>query len=183
MFEKIRRFARLGSSLALVFSFGISAVRAQDSTLEDIKYSEDYNRVQTFLKMTDTEKRDDRIVTMYKDRPDMRDDLRKFLDSLFARDLEKLVREQKHDAVANLSGRVLKVRPRFGEVYFYLGIALKNQKKPQEAMAAFAKSYVIQPNQLRAKAKQQLDVLYRAANKGSLIGQDQIIKEAVKGLK
>ena len=183
MFENIRLFVRLGSSIALILAFGLLAVRAQDSTLEDIKYKEDYDRMQVILKTTDIQKRTDRMVSMYRDRPDMNAELRKYIDSLFAKDLEKLIKGQNYALVTSLSDRALKVRPRFGEVYFFQGISLKNQKKNPEAMMAFAKCYVIQPNQLRAKCKQQLDVLYRDANKGSLIGQDKVIKDAVKALR
>jgi hypothetical protein len=183
MFETIRLFARLGSSVALIFALGVPTVLAQDSTLEDIKYKEDYDRMQVILKTPDIQKRTDRMISMYRDRPDMNADLQKYIDSLFAKDLEKLIKEQNYTLVTSLSQRALKLRPRFAEVYFFQGVGLKNQKKNPEAMASFAKCYVIQPNQLRAKCKQQLDVLYRDANKGSLIGQDKLIKEAVKSLK
>jgi hypothetical protein len=183
MFEMIRLFARFSSSIALIFTLGFSAVRAQDSALEDIKYKEDYDRMQLILKTPDMQKRTNMMISMYKDRPDMNADLRKYIDSLFARDLEKLVKDQNYALVMSLSERALKARPRFAEVYFFQGIGLKNLKKNQEAMEAFAKCYVIQPNQMRTKCKQQLDVLYRTANKGSLIGEDKVVTDAVKALR
>ena len=183
MFKTTRFFARFGSSVALILAFGLTAVRAQDSTLEEIKYNEDYTRMQGILKTQDIQKRTEKMVTMYKDRPDMREDLRKYIDSLFARDLEKLIKDQKYALVSTLSQRALKARPRFPEVYYYQGIALKNQKKNPEALSSFAKCYVIQPSQLRTKCKQQLDVLYRSENKGSLVGQEKLIQEAVKALR
>ncbi len=187
MFEDTRLFAKLLSSAALILALGFSAVRAQDSALEDIQYKEDYDRIQTILKVTDVLKRGDRILAMYRERPDMNPQLRNYLDNLFVRDLENLMKQQNFVALRSLCDRALKVRPRFGEVYMFQGIVLKNEKKPQEAMTAFARSYVLttQPatKSIRSRAKQQLDLLYRAANGGSLIGQEKMIKESMQGLK
>jgi hypothetical protein len=47
---------------------------------------------------------------------------------------------------------------------------------------AFAKGSVI-TNQFKTRSKQQLDVLYRAEHGGSLIGEDKLIKDAVKELR
>jgi len=181
MFEKTRLFARLLSSTALIFALGLSVVRAQDTTLEDIKYKEDYDRIQTFLKVTDIQKRGDRILQMYKDRPDMAEPLRTYLDTLFARDLEGLMKQSNWVLLKSLCERAIKIRPRFGEVYLYQGVAFKNEKKIQEAMSAFARCYVI-TNQFQKRAKQQLESLYRAENKGSLIGIEKLTKQAAKDL-
>ncbi len=182
MFDKTRLFVRFLSSTALIFALGFSVLRAQDSTLEDIKYKEDYDRVQAIVKVTDLQKRTDRMLSMYKDRPDMGDQIRTYLDSLFLRDLETLMKQQNWPLLKGLCERALKARPKFGEVYLYQGVAFKNEKKNPEALAAFAKCYVI-TNQFQKKAKQQLDVLYRAENGGSLVGQDKLVKQAVKDLK
>lgn len=183
MRQKCRIFAQFGSSIALILSFGLALVQAQDPTLDEIKYNEDYTRMQSILKTTDVVKRADKMAAMYRDRPDMREDLRKYIDSLFTKDLEKMLKEQKYAEASTIAEKAVKVRPRFGEVYFFQGMGLKNQKKTQEAMTAFARCWVIQPNAFRLKAKQQLDSLYRASNNGSLVGQDKLIKEAMKGLR
>jgi tetratricopeptide (TPR) repeat protein len=169
------------SSAALIFAWGLPVVRAQDSTLEEIKYKEDYDRIESIKRVTDIVKRDDRMIAMYRERPDMDDKLRVYLDNLFIRDLETLMKQQNWTAMKGLCERATKVRPRFGEVYLYQGVALKNEKKNQEAMSAFAKCYVT-TNQFQKRAKQQLDVLYRAQSGGSLIGQEKIISQAVKDL-
>jgi tetratricopeptide (TPR) repeat protein len=182
MFEITRPFARLLAATALLFALCFSAARAQDSALEEIKYKEDYDRVQTLLKITDIVKRTDRAISMYKDRRDMNEELRTYLDALFVRDLDALMKQQNFAALKSVSDRVLKARPRFGEVYLYQGIVLKNEKNSQDAMVAFARGFVIK-NPLQSKCKQQLDLLFRAARGGSLIGQEKFIKESMKDLK
>jgi hypothetical protein len=182
MFGKTRLFVRSLSSTALIFALGFSVLRAQDSALEDIKYKEDYDRAQAITKVTDLQKRTDRMILMYKDRPDMSDQIRTYLDGLFIRDLDSILKQQNWTLLKSLSERAVKIRPKFGEAYLYQGVALKNEKKNQEAMAAFARCYVI-TNQFQKKAKQQLDVLYRAENGGSLIGQEKLVKQAAKDLK
>ncbi len=183
MFANTRLFTQLSSLAALIFALTFSTVRAQDQTLEDIKYKEDYDRVQAILKISDIQKRLDRVVALYKERPDMREDLRAYLDNnIFLKDLENLMRGQNIGLLGTICDKTLKARPRFGEVYLYQGFVFKSQKKNSEALMAFAKGSVI-TNQLKAKSKQQLDVLYRAEHGGSLIGEDKLIKEAVKELK
>jgi hypothetical protein len=182
MFKNTKLFMRLIFSAALIFVLGASIVRAQDSTLEDIKYKEDYDRIETIKRVTDVVKRDERMIAMYRERPDMDDKLRVYLDNLFVRDLESLMKQQNWAALMGLCERASKVRPRFGEVYLYQGVAFKNEKKNQEAMAAFARCYVSTTGQFQKRAKQQLDVLYRAESGGSLIGQEKIIKQAIKDL-
>ena len=184
MFANTRLLARLGSLASLIFVFSFAAIWAQDSTLEEIKYKEDYDRVQAILKTSDVQKRSDSIIALYKERPDMRADLRIYVDNnIFLRDLDTLMKAQNIALLGGVCDKVLKVRPRFGEVYLYQGFVLKSQKKNSEALMAFAKGSVITPNQLKAKLKQQLDILYRAEHGGSLIGEDKLVKEAAKELK
>jgi len=182
MVAKKRLIARTVFAAVLIISLGFPAAMAQDATLEEIKYKEDYDRIQSILKVSDILKRGDMILKLYRERPDMNPKLRDYVDSLFARDLEALMKRQNFVALKSLCERALKLRPRFGEVYLFQGIVLKNEKKSAEAMTAFARCYVIK-NQLQTRAKQQLDLLYRASHGGSLIGQEKLIKEAMKGIK
>jgi hypothetical protein len=181
MLDNCRMFARSGF-IFLLLAIGFSSARAQDSALEEIKYKEDYDRIQSIMKVSDVQKRADRIIALYKDRRDMDPKLQTYIDSLFVRDLDNLMKAQNFAALGPICDRTLKARPRFGEAYLYQGIVLKNAKKNQEAMTAFARGYVID-NPLKPKSKQQLDLLYRAANGGSLIGQEKFLKEAMKELK
>ena len=155
---------------------------AQTGTLNEIKYKEDYDRIQQIIKVTNPVKRCSQIVSLYKERKDMDPKLKQYIDNIFANDLENLLKENNYIALRGLCENALQVRPDFGAVYLYYGVVLKNEKKTDEAMDAFAKGSVIR-NPLQARAKQQLDLLYRANNKGSLVGEDKIIAKAKAELK
>jgi tetratricopeptide (TPR) repeat protein len=152
------------------------AVLAQD-TLEDFKYNEDYNRVQSILKIPDVAKRADRLVTFYGERKDMKAELRNYADGMFAKDMETLMQQGNFVALKNLCERALKARSRFAEAYLFYGVALKRDKKTDEAVKAFARAYVLD-SPIKPKAKQQLDVTYRSTG-GGLAGEDKLIKETM----
>jgi tetratricopeptide (TPR) repeat protein len=179
MLKKVRLF-RTWISFFLFAAFLSSAV-AQDETLEDFKYKEDYDRIQSIVKTADVVKRAERMVTLYSERRDMDSKLRDYADNIFAKDMEALMKLNNYIALKGICERVLKVRPRFGEAYLFYGVALKRDKKIDEALKAFARAYGID-NPLKAKAKQQLDITYRATG-GSLSGQEKLVKDAMKDLK
>jgi tetratricopeptide (TPR) repeat protein len=165
-----------------VFALLAPAILAQDETLADIRYKEDYDRIQSIAKTNPITKRVDRLVAMYGERQDMDIKLRDYADNIFAIDLGSLLGQGNLAAIKSSCEKVLKIRPQFGEAHFYYGVALKNEKKMQEAMMAFARASAIK-NPLQTKAKQQLDLSYRSTHNGSLIGEDKLVKEAMKGLK
>jgi tetratricopeptide (TPR) repeat protein len=179
MLKKVRLF-RIWIPFFFCAAF-LSAAVAQDETLEDFKYKEDYDRIQSIVKTADVVKRAERMVTLYGERKDMDSKLRDYADNIFAKDMESLMKLNNYIAMKGLCERVLKVRPRFGEAYLFYGVALKRDKKIDEALKAFARAYGID-NPLKAKAKQQLDVTYRATG-GSLSGQEKLVKDAMKDLK
>jgi tetratricopeptide (TPR) repeat protein len=181
MYSETNSLGRLFFLLMLV-ALVTSLVRAQDSTIADIKYKEDYDRIQTIRRTSDPAKRAGQMVAFYRERPDTDSRLLVYADNVFAKDLETLMQQQNYTALKELCERALKIRPRFGEVFLFQGVVLKNEGKINEAMNAFAKCYVIK-NPLQTKAKQLLDVAFRTVNKGSLIGEDEIIKQAAQGLK
>jgi tetratricopeptide (TPR) repeat protein len=178
MLKKVRLF-RYWIPFFMCAAF-IAAVVAQEESLEDFKYKEDYDRVQSILKIADVAKRADRMVTFYGERRDMKVELRDYADSMFARDMELLMNQGNFTAMKSLSERALKIRPKFGEAFLFYGVAMKRDKKIDEALKAFAKAYVID-NPLKAKAKQQLDVTYRSTG-GGLAGEDKLIKDTMKEL-
>jgi len=182
MFEKRSRFSQLFALGALVLALGLSAARAQEGTLADIKYKEDYDHIQKIVQVNQPIKRAEQILTFYKGRPDLDPKLRDYADNFFARDLESLMKQGNFAALKGLCERALKMRAKFGEVYLFYGVVLKNEKKIEEAMNAFAKCYLLK-NPLQKKAKQQLDVTYRAFSGGSLIGEEKILVKAKKELK
>jgi tetratricopeptide (TPR) repeat protein len=166
---------------AVLLVMVLSPLYAQDA-LSDIKYKDDYDRIQKAVKIGEPAKRADHMVQIYKESPDMNSQLRDYADNLFAKDLESLMKQGNYIAIMGICERVLKVRPKFGEAYLFYGVALKSDKKLDEALVAFARGASIK-GPLQDKAKQQLDVNYRQSHKGSLIGEDKLMKEAMKDLK
>jgi tetratricopeptide (TPR) repeat protein len=176
--NSLGRFSFSMLLLALVSSL----VRAQDSTLADIKYKDDYDRIQAIIGVSDPIKRAGRMLNLYRERPDMDPKLLAYADNVFAKDLETLNKQQNFTVLKGLCERALKIRPRFGEVYLFRGVVLKNEGKIDEAMNDFARCYVIK-NPLQSKAKLLLDIAFRSVNKGSLIGEEKLIKQAMQTLK
>jgi tetratricopeptide (TPR) repeat protein len=176
-----RIFGHLLFSLAVILP-ACSDVFPQDETLAEIKYKEDYDRLQKIAPVSQPVKRAGLLLTFYKERPDLDPKLRDYADNLFARDLEALMKQNNTVALKGLCEKAVQVRPKFGEAYFFYGVVLRKEKKIEEAMNALAKSYLIR-NPLQKKAKELLDTTYRSYNNGSMIGQDKIIKQARQELK
>jgi hypothetical protein len=174
-----RRWMNL-SLLFLVAYLGIG--RAQNDSLEDIKYNDDYERIQKIAAVTQPLKRADQLVTVLKERPDLDQKLYAYVANLFIRDLEALSKLKNFIAIRGLSERAVKARPKFGEAYMFYGLSLRQDNKLDEAMNAFAKCFLIQ-SLYQQRAKQQLDMVYRGKNGGSLVGEDKIIEAAKKELK
>jgi tetratricopeptide (TPR) repeat protein len=182
MLTNIFRFRQLLGLSALVLTLGLSVARAQGDSLADIKYKDDHDRIQRIVKINQPVRRAEQILAFYAERSDLDPRLRNYGDNFFARDLESLMKQGNYIALRGLCERAIKQRPKFGEVYLFYGVALKNEKRIEEAMNAFAKCYLIK-NPLQKKAKQQLDITYRATSGGSLIGENKIIENARKELK
>ena len=182
MFAKGSVLRRWFGFSILILVFGFTVVRAQEGTVDEVQYREDYERIQGIIKISNVVKRVEGIVTLYEGRRDLNVKLRDYIDGIFVQDMETLLKQGDYIPIRALSERAIKVRPRFGQAYLFYGVALKNEKKVDEAMTALAKAYVID-NPLQKKAKQQLDVAYRSANSGSLVGEDEIIAKAKAELK
>ena len=175
-------FGRLFGFCILVFGSALFTVRAQEGTIDEIQYKEDYDRIQQIIKVNNLVKRADQIVKLYGERRDMNSQLRDYIDGILANDMESLLKQTNYIAVRGLSERALEVRPKFGQMYLFYGVALKNEKQTEEALLAFAKGSLIK-GPYQARAKQQFDLTYRSTTGGSLIGQDKIIAKAKEELK
>ena len=173
--------SRLFCVIILSFSFGLPNLSAQDQELADIQYKEDYDRVQEIIKVSQPLQRAMKLLELYQDRRDLNSRLRYYVDSIFAKDLESLMKQNNYTALEKICTRTIEVRPKFGEAYFFYAIVLRRDKKTDEAMDAFAKCYVIK-NSFQKKAKQLLDIMYRDIHKGSLVGEEKIIERAKKEL-
>lgn len=168
------------STLVLLASFLV--VFAQDERLAEIKYKEDYDRLQRIVPIRQPVKRAEQLVKLYKESPDMDSRLRDYADDFFVKDMQSLLNQHDFIALRGICNNAIAVRPKFGQAYFYLGLAYKNEQKLDEAMDNFAISHLIK-SRLQKKAKQQLDIIYRSLHNGSLIGEDKIIKKAEAELK
>ena len=182
MFANCSILGRLFGFYILVLASTLPAVYAQEGTIDEIQYKEDYDRIQKIIKVNNLVKRADQIIKLYEERSDMNSQLRDYTDGILANDLESLLKQENYIAVRGLSERALKVRPNFGSMYLYYGVALKNDKKIEEALLAFAKGSLIK-GRYQARAKQQFDLTYRSTTGGSLVGQDKIIEKAKAELK
>ena len=175
-------FGRFFFSVLILSLVLPAAVRAQDETLAQIKYKEDYDRIQKIAAITQPVKRADLLIKFYAEKPDLDPKLRAYCDNLFAKDLETLMKQDNSIALKGLCERALKVRPKFGEAYFFQGVVFRKEKNLEKAVNCFAKAYLI-GNPLQKKAKELLDTTYRIYNKGSMIGQDKILRQASQELK
>ncbi len=167
---------------APVLASGFLMVCAQDETLAELKYKDDYERIQRIVKIGDPVRRVDQMMVFYRERLDVDPKILSYADNIVARDLESMMKQGNFSALRGICERVLKVRPKLGEAYLFYGVALKNEKKIPEAMNAFAKCSLI-TTPVRSRCKRQLDITYRSVSGGSLIGEDKIIKNALKELK
>jgi len=170
------------SLTAIVFALSAAAAFAQDESVSEIRYKDDYDQLQKIVKISEPAKRAEQMLSFYRGRSDIDPKLSEYADNIFAKDLEILNKQGSYTAMKGLSERAIKLRPKFGEAYFFYALALKFDKKTNEAMNAFAKCYLI-PSTFQKKAKEQLDIIYRSVSGGSLVGEDKIIKNAQKELK
>ena len=170
--------ARIFILLILVLSAGHSAVFGQ--TAEEIRYQEDYDRLQEILKISDRARQADQLVAYYKGRPNLDARLRVYADSKFGNALNDLMKQP--SLVKKLAQSALAVRPKFGEALFFYGVILKNESKFDEALMAFAKSSLIE-NSRQTQAKQLLDTTYRGTHNGSIVGENKLIEKAKAEIK
>jgi tetratricopeptide (TPR) repeat protein len=164
---------RISGFLVLVLALSFMAARAQDSD----SYREDYDRAQKIMKTAQPAKQADELLAFFKERPSMDSKIRDYATQLFLVDLQRIKGQAQFAVLKDICERALKINPLFGEAYLYYGYVLKNEKKYPEAMNAFAKAFVIRTTS-SLQAKEQLDAAYKAAHRGSLIGEDKVITDA-----
>ena len=83
-------------------------------------------------------------------------------------------------AIQNLE-KSLSFYKRNDVAYYFLGMSYWQSNRSGEAMLNFAKAYLLK-GQTATASKQYLDQLYKAGNRGSLVGQERIIDLARKQL-
>ncbi len=172
-------FSLMIALLGFLCFWGIPQVPAQEESKEEAQYREDYERVQKIVAISDTGKRAEQLLQFFKDRPNSK--MNEYAQGQFFQILEGYAKAENKTELVAWSERYIKLRPRVGETYYFYGYGLKNAEKFNEAMDALAKCYVLK-NPISPKAKDFLDFIYKARNKGSLAGEDAIIKKAQQEL-
>jgi hypothetical protein len=170
--------ARIFVLLVLALAVGNSTVLAQDA--EEIRYAEDYERLQEIIKVSDPAKKADQLVAYYKARPHLDSKLKVYADSNFGNALKDLIAQP--DLVKKLAQNAIALRPKFGEALFFYGVVLKKESKFDEALAAFAKSSLIESSR-QPEAKQLFNTTYQGTHNGSLVGSDKLISKVKAELK
>ena len=164
--------------IGLLLSLGAAQAFAQAETEEekqDRLYREDYDRVQKLVKISDPMKRADQLFAFIKERPDSK--LVPYAEDNYFMILDNLGKQESNPALLSLSQRLINLRPKTGETYYFYALALKNASKFSEAIDALAKCYVLK-NKLSQRAYSALEMMYKARNQGSLAGLDKVIKKA-----
>jgi tetratricopeptide (TPR) repeat protein len=162
--------------LGVVVWFGAAQLRAQEEeTAAQKQYREDYEQYQKILAIKEPLKRGDELLQFLKDHP--KSQLESNVQHDYLQIVQDLYSQSKWDSVVTQAERFIKVRPKTGEAYYFLGAALKEQSKIPEAMDALAKCYVLQCR-VSERARQFLEVIYKGTHKGSTTGLDAIIQKA-----
>jgi tetratricopeptide (TPR) repeat protein len=178
MFKPRKVFTLIFLLIVSVLLLGTARIFAQAETEEekqDRLYREDYDRVQKVVKVADPLKRADQLVAFIKERPDSK--LMQYAEESYLAILDSLGKQGNNPPLLALSERLINLRPKFGETYYFYALALKNNSKFPESMDALAKCYVLK-NKLSQRAESALQLMYKARNQGSLAGLDKIIKKA-----
>jgi hypothetical protein len=119
-------------NISILFLVGVLGTgRAQNDSVEDVKYNDDYERIQKIVAVSQPLKRADQLVVVLKERPDLDAKLYSYVANIFVRDLEALSKQKNFIAIRGLSERVVKARPKFGEAYMFYGLSLRQDNKPR----------------------------------------------------
>ena len=160
--------------LGIILWFGAARTWAQEETPAETQYREDYERYQKIAAIKEPTKRADELLQFLKDRPDSK--LNGTVQSGYLFIVQELANASKWDVVIAQSERFVRIRPKVGETYWFLGRAYSAQKKQDVAMIALAKCSLLKCP-VSAKARQYLEYLYKG-QRGNLVGLDKIIQQA-----
>jgi tetratricopeptide (TPR) repeat protein len=169
---------RLILLFGLLLIFGFSQVRGQEQegeSKEAAQYREDYERLQKIIAISDVTKKADALFQFMKERTDSK--VLDYAQGNYLQVIDSFAKAEKYPVVAQQCERLIKLRPRVGETYYYYGAALKNMNRIPEAMTALAKCTLIK-NAAARKANEFLEFIYKAQNQGSIIGLEKIKKAA-----
>ncbi len=169
----LRKGHVLFAALLLIAAAG--ALHAQEESKQEEMYREDYERFTKIKALSDPQKRCDAFYDFLKERQNSK--LLKNSQAEYLVILEGFNRAKKFDELRANSERFIELFPRVGETYYFYGTALNEAKQYPAAMNALAKCYLLK-NPGSSRARQFLEYIYKAQNKGSLAGLDNVIKQA-----
>ena len=162
-------------SLGVVLWFGAARLWAQeDETPAQKQYREDYEQYQQIKGIKDQAGRAEGLLKFIQERP--KSQLMRNVQADFLLMLQDLAKQSRWDTLVSWAGRFIKLQPRIGETYYYLGQALDSLKKPDDAMVALAKCYVLK-NPGSDRAKLYLDSIYKRTHQGKTDGLDAMIQK------
>jgi tetratricopeptide (TPR) repeat protein len=174
------RFAKKLFLLAgIILWFGTVQLQAQDETPAEKAYREDYEQFQKIQAVKEPLKRADELLAFIQSKPQSK--LQPNAQSDYLMILDEFRKTEKWDILGPQAERFIKIRPRVGETYYYLGLALNAQKKFDEAMIALAKCYLLQ-NPGSTKARTFLEMIWKGRHAGKLDGLDAFIAKIRQGL-
>lgn len=161
--------------LGVLLCFGTARLLAQeDETPAQKQYREDYEQYQKIQAVKDPASRVDELLKFIQERP--KSQLLKNAQADFLFVLQDLGNQSKWETLVAWAGRFIKLQPRIGETYYYLGQALDKLAKPEDAMVALAKCYILR-NPGSDRAKLYLDSIYKRTHQGKTDGLDVMIQK------
>ncbi len=171
----MRYMKTLFLTLGVVLCLGGARLWAQeDESPAQKQYREDYEQYQKIQAIKDSTGRVDELLKFIQERP--KSQLLKNAQADFLYLVQDQAKQSRWDTVVSWSSRFIKLQPRVGETYYYYGQALDSLKKPEEAMTALAKCYLLK-NPGSDKAKLYLDSIYKRTHQGKTDGLDALIQK------
>lgn len=144
---------------------------AQEQDPDEV-YRQDYEQYMKIRETKEPLKRADELLAFIQARPQSKLQTNAQTDYIYI--LNDLRNVENWNTLATLAQRFIKLRPRVGETYYFLGGAFYGQKKFDEAMDALARCYLLQ-NPNSARAKSSLETIWKGRHAGKLDGLDAFI--------
>ncbi len=167
---------RLLPLLGVIIWIGTTPLWAQeDETPAQKAYREDYEQYQKITAIKDPMKRADALLQFMGERPKTQIEANVRHD--FLQIVQQSYSQSKWDTVVAQTERYVKVRPRVGEAYYFLGSSYKELGKLPEAMDALAKCSVIK-SPISEKARTFLESIYKGTHQGKTAGLEDLIAKA-----
>jgi hypothetical protein len=165
--------------LGVILWFGGGQLRSQQTDPEEA-YRLEYEQFMKIREIKEPLKRADELFAFVQLHPQSKLQNNAQQDYMYT--IDEFRKAENWDLLLLQAQRFIKIRPRTGDTYYYLGVALNGQKKFDEAMDALARCYLL-PNQGSPKAKTSLEVIWKARHAQKLDGLDAFMAKIRAELK